>query len=147
MINFNLKNRVAIVTGGAQGFGYAITERFIESGAKVVIWDIDENEAKKTLEKISSKELSYQIVDVSNFETINKSLLETEKKFGKIDIFINNAGMAGMNTTVAKYPIEEWKKVMNLNLNSVFFCCKAVVPFMEKNNYGRIVHQKQELLD
>ena len=140
MINFNLNNRVAIVTGGAQGFGYAITERFINSGAKVIIWDIDENEAKKTLEKISSKELSYQIVDVSNFETINKSLLEAEKKFGKIDIFINNAGMAGMNTTVAKYPIEEWKKVMNLNLNSVFFCCKAVVPFMEKNNYGRIVN-------
>ena len=132
MINFNLNNRVAIVTGGAQGFGYAITERFINSGAKVIIWDIDENEAKKTLEKISSKELSYQIVDVSNFETINKSLLETEKKFGKIDIFINNAGMAGMNTTVANYPIEEWNKVINLNLNSVFYCCKAVVPFMEK---------------
>ena len=140
MINFNLNNRVAIVTGGAQGFGYAITERFINSGAKVIIWDIDENEAKKTLEKISSKELSYQIVDVSNFETINKSLLETEKKFGKIDIFINNAGMAGMNTTVANYPIEEWNKVINLNLNSVFYCCKAVVPFMEKNNYGRIVN-------
>ena len=83
MINFNLKNRVAIVTGGAQGFGYAITERFIESGAKVAIWDIDENEAKKTLEKIPSKELSYQIVDVSDFETINKSLLETEKKIWK----------------------------------------------------------------
>ena len=140
MINFNLNKRVAIVTGGAQGFGYAITERFIKSGAKVVIWDIDENEAKKALEKIPSNELSYQIVDVSNFETINKSLLETEKKFGKIDIFINNAGMAGMNTTVAKYPIEEWNKVINLNLNSVFFCCKAVVPFMEKNNYGRIVN-------
>ena len=140
MINFNLNNRVAIVTGGAQGFGYAITERFINSGAKVIIWDIDENEAKKTLEKISSKELSYQIVDVSNFETINRSLLETEKKFGKIDIFINNAGMAGMNTTVANYPIEEWNKVINLNLNSVFYCCKAVVPFMEKNNYGRIVN-------
>jgi 3-oxoacyl-[acyl-carrier protein] reductase len=140
MINFNLNNRVAIVTGGAQGFGYAITERFINSGAKVIIWDIDENEAKKTLEKISSKELSYQIVDVSNFETINKSLLETEKKFGKIDIFINNAGMAGLNTTVAKYPTEEWNKVINLNLNSVFYCCKAVVPIMEKNDYGRIVN-------
>ena len=140
MIKFDLNNRVAVVTGGAQGFGLSITERFIESGAKVVIWDIDENEAKKTLEKIHSKELSYQIVDVSNFETINKSLLETEKKFGKIDIFINNAGMAGMNTTVAKYPIEEWNKVINLNLNSVFYCCKAVVPFMEKNNYGRIVN-------
>jgi len=140
MINFNLNSRVAIVTGGAQGFGYAITERFIKSGAKVVIWDIDENEAKKAVEKISSKELSYQVVDVSNFEIVNKSLLETEKKFGKIDILINNAGMAGMNTTVAKYPIDEWNKVMNLNLNSVFYCCKAVVPFMEKNNYGRIVN-------
>ena len=140
MINFNLENRVAIVTGGAQGFGYAITERFIKSGAKVIIWDIDENEAKKALEKISSKKLDYQIVDVSNFEIVEKKLLETEKKFGKIDIFINNAGMAGMNTTVAKYPIDEWNKVINLNLNSVFYCCKAVVPFMEKNNYGRIVN-------
>ena len=140
MIKFNLENRVAIVTGGAQGFGYAITERFIKSGAKVIIWDIDEDEAKKALEKISSKNLSYQIVDVSNFDTINKNILETESKYGKIDIFINNAGMAGLNTTVAKYPIEEWNKVINLNLNSVFYCCKAVVPFMEKNNYGRIVN-------
>ena len=140
MINFNLENRVAIVTGGAQGFGYAITERFIKSGAKVIIWDIDEDEAKKALEKISSKNLSYQIVDVSNFDLINKNILETEKKYGKIDIFINNAGMAGLNTTVAKYPIEEWNKVMNLNLNSVFYCCKAIAPFMEKNNYGRIVN-------
>ena len=75
MINFNLENRVAIVTGGAQGFGYAITERFIKSGAKVIIWDIDENEAKKTLEKISSKNLDYQIVDVSNFEIVEKKTL------------------------------------------------------------------------
>jgi 3-oxoacyl-[acyl-carrier protein] reductase len=140
MIKYNLENRVAIVTGGAQGFGYAITERFIKSGAKVIIWDIDEDEAKKALEKISSKNLSYQIVDVSNFDLINKNILETEKKYGKIDIFINNAGMAGLNTTVAKYPIEEWNKVMNLNLNSVFYCCKAITPFMEKNNYGRIVN-------
>ena len=140
MIKYNLENRVAIVTGGAQGFGYAITERFIKSGAKVIIWDIDEDEAKKALEKISSKNLSYQIVDVSNFDLINKNILETEKKYGKIDIFINNAGMAGLNTTVAKYPIEEWNKVMNLNLNSVFYCCKAIAPFMEKNNYGRIVN-------
>ena len=140
MINFNLNKRIAIVTGGAQGFGYAITERFIKSGAKVIIWDVDENEAKKALEKISSDELSYQIVDVSNFEMVSQSLLETEKKFGRIDIFINNAGMAGMNTTVANYPIDEWNKVINLNLNSVFYCCKAVVPFMEKNNYGRIVN-------
>ena len=140
MIQFDLKDRVAVVTGGAQGFGLAITERFIESGAKVVIWDIDENEAKKALEKVNSKNLTYQIVDVSNIETINDKLSEIENTHSKIDIFINNAGVAGKNTTVADYPVEEWNKVINLNLNAVFYCCKAVVPFMEKNNYGRIVN-------
>ena len=140
MIKFDIENRVAVVTGGAQGFGLAITERFIESGAKVVIWDIDENEAKKAMEKVKSKNLSYQIVDVSDFNKINEKLTEIESLHGKIDIFINNAGVAGMNTTVAQYPIEEWNKVINLNLNAVFYCCKAVVPFMEKNNYGRIVN-------
>ena len=102
MIKYDLNNRVAIVTGGAQGFGLAVTERFIEAGAKVVIWDIDEDAIKKALDKVNSENLSYQIVDVSNFENITKSLNEIESKNGKIDIFINNAGIAGMNTTVAK---------------------------------------------
>ena len=140
MIKYDLNNRVAVVTGGAQGFGLAITERFIEAGAKVVIWDIDENAAKEAIEKVKSENLSHQVVDVTNFEIVNKNLGEVEKKYGKIDIFVNNAGIAGMNTTVAEYPLDEWKKVMNLNLNSVFYCCKAVVPFMLKNNYGRIVN-------
>ena len=103
MIQFDLKDRVAVVTGGAQGFGLAITQRFIESGAKVVIWDIDESEAKKALEKINSKNLSYQIVDVSDFKKINEKLTETESSHGRIDIFINNAGVAGMNTTCLLY--------------------------------------------
>ena len=140
MIKYDLKDRVAIVTGGAQGFGLAITERFIEAGAKVIIWDVDENAAKEAVTKIKSENVSYQIVDVTNFEIINKNLLDTEKSHKKIDIFINNAGMAGLNTTVADYPLDEWKKIMDLNLNSVFYCCKAVVPFMTKNDYGRIVN-------
>ena len=140
MIKYDLNNRVAVVTGGAQGFGLAITERFIEAGAKVVIWDIDENAVKEAIDKVKSENLSHQVVDVTNFEIVNKNLEEVEKKQGKIDIFVNNAGIAGMNTTVAEYPLEEWKKVMNLNLNSVFYCCKAVVPFMLKNDYGRIVN-------
>ena len=140
MIKFNLENRVAVVTGGAQGFGLAIVERFIQSGAKVVIWDIDETEAKKAVSKISSKNLIYQIVDVTNFESISETLIEIEKLLGKIDILVNNAGIAGKNTTVADYPIDEWNIVINLNLNSVFYCSKAVVPFMEKNNYGRIIN-------
>ena len=140
MIKYDLNNRVAVVTGGAQGFGLAITERFIKAGAKVIIWDIEEKAAKNAIQKINSENVSYQIVDVTNFETVNKNLSDVEKNFGKIDIFINNAGIAGMNTTVADYPLDEWKKVMNLNLNSVFYCCKAVVPFMTRNNYGRIVN-------
>jgi len=140
MINFNLSNRVAIVTGGAQGFGLAITERFIKSGAKVIIWDIDKEKAEIALKKINSKNCFYEIVDVTNFEEIKKILNDIESNHGKIDIFINNAGIAGMNTTVAEYPLEEWNKVIDLNLNAVFYCCKAVVPFMIKNNYGRIVN-------
>ena len=140
MIKYDLNDRVAVVTGGAQGFGLAITERFIEAGAKVIIWDIDENAAKEAIEKVKSENLSHQVVDVTNFEIVNKNLDEVEKKYGKIDIFVNNAGIAGMNTTVAEYPLDEWKKVINLNLNSVFYCCKAVVPFMLKNDYGRIVN-------
>jgi len=140
MIKFDLNNRVAIVTGGAQGFGLAITERFIEAGAKVIIWDIDDNEAKKAIDKVKSENLSHQIVDVTNFDLVNKNLEEIERNYGKIDIFINNAGITGVNTTVADYPLDEWNKVMNVNLNSVFYCCKAVVPFMLKNEYGRIVN-------
>ena len=140
MNKFNLSNRVAIVTGGAQGFGLAITERFIQSGAKVIIWDIDKEATETAIKKISSENCIYQIVDVKNFEEIKKNLDDIESNYGKIDIFINNAGIAGMNTTVAEYPLEEWNKVIDLNLNAVFYCCKAVVPFMIKNNYGRIVN-------
>ena len=140
MINFDLKNRVAVVTGGAQGFGLAITERFIKSGASVVIWDIDEEAIKTAISKINSDKVSYQIVDVGNYESIEKNLAEVEKTHKKIDIFINNAGVAGKNTTVVEYPLDEWKKVIDLNLNAVFYCCKAVTPYMIKNNYGRIVN-------
>ena len=140
MIQFDLKNRVAVITGGAQGFGFSIAERFIQSGAIVIIWDLDEEAAKKAEEKLKSDNFSYQILDVKSPDQIEQNLKEVVKKFNKIDIFINNAGIAGLNTTVAKYPLDEWKKVINLNLNSVFYCCKAVVPIMEKNNYGRIVN-------
>ena len=130
MIKFDLSNRVAVITGGAQGFGFAIAKRFIQSGAKVVIWDIDEQEAKKAVEKINSESISYKIVNVCNFEEISKSLKDIETEHNKIDIFVNNAGITGMNKTVAEYPIEEWEKVIQLNLNAVFYCCKAVVPYL-----------------
>jgi 3-oxoacyl-[acyl-carrier protein] reductase len=140
MNNFDLKNRVAIITGGAQGFGLAISKRIIQSEGKVVIWDIDESAIKSALNEISSENLSFKKVDVTNFVEIEKALLETENELGKIDIFVNNAGITGMNAKVWDYPLDEWKKVIELDLNSTFYCCKAVVPHMIKNNYGRIVN-------
>ena len=140
MNNLDLKDRVAIITGGAQGFGLAISKRIIESGGKVVIWDIDENAVETALKEINSNDLSFKKVDVTNFEEIEKALLETENELGKIDLFVNNAGITGMNAKVWDYPLDEWKKVIELDLNSTFYCCKAVVPHMIKNNYGRIVN-------
>jgi NAD(P)-dependent dehydrogenase (short-subunit alcohol dehydrogenase family) len=139
MNNYNLKSRVAIVTGGAQGFGYAITKRFLESGAEVIIWDIDKKAIDEALKELSSEKCSHQIVDVTNFDDITKNIEQSTKE-KNIDIFVNNAGMAGKNTQVWNYPNDEWLKVMNLDLNSVFYCCKAIAPHMIKNNYGRIVN-------
>ena len=140
MNNLDLKDRVAIITGGAQGFGLAISKRIIESGGKVVIWDVDEIAVEAALKEINSNDLSFKKVDVTNFEAIEKALLETENELGKIDLFVNNAGITGMNAKVWDYPLDEWKKVIELDLNSTFYCCKAVIPHMIKNNYGRIVN-------
>ena len=139
MNKFNLNERTAIITGGAQGFGLAMTERFLESGANVIIWDIDKSAVTQTLKKINNSKLSSVIIDITDFDQI---LTEVEKvtKNKKIDIFINNAGITGKNDTVWNYPLEEWKKVLDLNLNSVFYCLKAITPHMIKNNYGRIVN-------
>ena len=139
MNNFDLNNRVAIVTGGAQGFGHAIVKRFLDSGAKVIIWDIDKKFIEKAIKDSGSKNLSYQIVDITNYNEIKKNFDEISAK-NKIDIFVNNAGVAGLNDKVWNYPNEEWLKVLNTNLNSTFYCCKVIIPHMIKNNYGRIVN-------
>ena len=139
MNKFSLDNRTAIITGGAQGFGLAMTERFLNSGASVVIWDFDKLAVEKTIEKLDNPKLSSIIVDVTNFDQVSTEV-EKITKNKIIDIFVNNAGIAGVNTTVWDYPIEEWKKVLELNLNAVFYCLKAITPHMIKNNYGRIVN-------
>ena len=139
MNKFSLDNRTAIVTGGAQGFGLAMTERFLDSGANVIIWDFDKLAVEKTIKKLNNSKLSSTIIDVTNFDQISTEV-EKITKNKKIDIFINNAGIAGQNTTVWDYPIDEWKKVLDLNLNAVFYCLKAIAPHMIKNNYGRIVN-------
>ena len=139
MVNFDLNSRVAIITGGAQGFGFSITKRFLDSGAKVIIWDIDKKAIDEASKEISSEKCSYQLVNVTNFDDIKKNI-ENITKEKKVDIFVNNAGIAGKNAKVWDYPNDEWLKVINLDLNAVFYCCKAIVPHMIKNNYGRIIN-------
>jgi len=139
MNKFSLDNRTAIITGGAQGFGLAMTERFLRSGANVIIWDFDKLAVEKTEKKLNNSKLSSSIIDVTNFDQVSSQVKKLTKD-KKIDIFINNAGIAGQNTTVWDYPLEEWKKVLDLNLNAVFYCLKAITPHMVANNYGRIVN-------
>ena len=139
MNKYDLSGKVAIVTGGAQGFGLAITKKFLESGAEVIIWDLDKIASQKVMNENKEKKLSYKNLDITNFEEIQKNVKEiSEKK--KIDILVNNAGITGKNASVWEYPVEEWKKVLDINLQGTFYCCKAVVPIMIKNNYGRIVN-------
>ena len=136
MNKINLENRVAIVTGGAQGFGLAITKRFIESGARVLIWDKD----TEYLNKVDLKNTQKIEVDVANYKSVENAFAESFKYENKIDILINNAGIAGPNFKTWDYPLEEWQKVIDIDLTGVFYCCKTIVPHFIKNNYGRIVN-------
>ena len=139
MHQFDLRNRTAIITGGAQGLGLGIAKRFIESGAEVIIWDIDKRLIKEAKQELNSNKLTLQIVDVTNFEDI-KTNIDAIIINKKVDIFVNNAGVTGLTTGLWDYPIDEWHKVLNVNLNGTFYCCKSIVPHMIKNNYGRIVN-------
>ena len=139
MNQFDLKNRTALITGGAQGFGFDIAKKFLNSGANVIIWDIDEKELQNAIKKINNSKLSYNVVDVSNFEKINQTVLEINKKTN-IDILTNNAGITGPTAELWNYSTNDWNKVIEINLNGTFNCCKAVVPNMIENNYGRIVN-------
>jgi len=137
MNKFDLKNKVALVTGGAQGFGLAIVERLLQSEAEVIIWDNDEKVLSNL--KLNGKVHKF-LVDVTDFDNVQKSTKETFSMVDKIDILINNAGIAGPSYKTWEYPIEDWQKVIDIDLNGVFYCCKNIVPHMIENNYGRIVN-------
>lgn len=139
MNKIDLNNRYAVVTGGAQGFGKAITERFVASGAKVAIWDHDHALAEKTAKAIGPAVTAIQ-VDVADLAAVEKARDATLAAFGTIDILVNNAGIAGVNATVWETDLDEWRKVLRINLDGPFICCKAVVPAMLKQKYGRIVN-------
>jgi NAD(P)-dependent dehydrogenase (short-subunit alcohol dehydrogenase family) len=139
MNKIDLNGRCAVVTGGAQGFGRAIAERFVASGAKVAIWDYDLPFAERTAKQIGPDVAAFK-VDVSDLAAVEATRDATLKAFGKIDILVNNAGIAGINKTVWETDLEEWRKVLRINLDGPFICCKAVVPAMLANKYGRIVN-------
>ena len=139
MHKFDLKNKTAIVTGGAQGFGLDIAKRFLDSGAKAIIWDIDENELIKASKEINNPNLSYNVVDVSNFKNVEDTVGEISKT-SSIDILINNAGITGSTSSLWDYNVDEWNKIVQINLMGTFNCCKCVVPNMIKNKYGRIIN-------
>ena len=138
-ISYNFKNRTALVTGGAQGFGLDIAKRFLKSGAKVIIWDLDSKAIEKAKKEINNPEFSSNIVDVTNYKEVENCTKQIIKN-SNIDILINNAGITGPTASLWEYDVEMWKKVVETNLMGTFNCCRTVVPNMIKNNYGRIVN-------
>jgi len=134
----DLKGRYAVVTGGAQGIGYAVAKLLTESGAKVALWDRDESLARE-----ASTTLTGSIVvqaEQSDPDSVAAAAAQTLKLFGRIDILVNNAGISGPVMPTVDYPIDQWKQIIDIDLNGVFYCCKAVVPSMVANGYGRIVN-------
>ena len=124
MNRLDFTGRTAIVTGGAQGIGAAIVRRLEQSGAKVRIWDLDASPR----------------VDVSDLASVESAVQRSLAELGKIDVLVNNAGIAGMTKPVVDYPVEEWKRVLDIDLTGPFLCCRAVVPHMTRAGYGRIVN-------
>ena len=139
MIKFDLKNKTAIITGGAQGFGLDIAKKFLEFGANVIIWDIDKKELDKASKEINNDKLSFNVVDVSSFNDVEKTVNQITSTT-KIDILINNAGITGSTNELWNYDVKEWNKIVEINLMGTFNCCKCIIPNMIENNYGRIVN-------
>jgi 3-oxoacyl-[acyl-carrier protein] reductase len=140
MNSIDLNHRCAVVTGGAQGFGRAIAERFAASGARVAIWDHDIALAKTTAKDIGDDVVTAFQVDVTDPAAVDAARDATLASFGKIDILVNNAGIAGINKTVWDTDYDEWRKVLRINLDGPFICCKSIVPLMIAHKYGRIVN-------
>ena len=140
MNKIDLKDKIAVITGGAQGFGYAIAKRFISSNAKVIILD---NDPTAITEAIDLKEIKFNDTfetDIANYNDVAKTIKEIINKYSQIDIFINNAGIAGPSFKTWEYPNDDWNSVIDIDLNGTFNCCKAITPYMIEKNYGRIVN-------
>jgi NAD(P)-dependent dehydrogenase (short-subunit alcohol dehydrogenase family) len=141
MNEIDLKGRRAVVTGGAQGIGRSVAERLLLSGASVALWDLDANLLNETVRELSLSGTVHHVpVDLAIPDAVQSAFESTKDALGGIDILVANAGVAGPNFPVWEYPVEEWQKVIDGCLTTVFLCCKAVAPFMIGQNYGRIVN-------
>lgn len=139
MNQIDLKDQVAVITGGAQGIGFAIAKRLIASGAKVCLWDMNADlleSAKRDLGAASSS----VVVNVSNYDQVAAAVAETEKTLGSLDILVHSAGIAGKNAPLDEYELDEWRRVIDIDLNGAFYVNRAVLPGMKARNYGRIVN-------
>jgi len=139
MNQLDLSGRTAIVTGGAQGIGLAIVKRMLGSGATVRAWDNDEKALKQAIATLSGP-VSGDLVDVTDASAVTQATAAAIRDLGAIDILVNNAGIAGRNDPVMDYPVEEWERIIRVNLTSQFLCCRAIVPHMVAKKYGRIVN-------
>ncbi|MEH6753719.1 MAG: SDR family NAD(P)-dependent oxidoreductase [Alphaproteobacteria bacterium] len=140
MNKIDLNGRHAIVTGGAKGIGLAIVTRALESGAKVTIWDIDSARMDSELGGLSSDQVRGDVVNVTDPDAITAGLERAVAAYGDVDIFVNNAGVVGTIAKIWEQPVENWERMLKLNLTSAFLCCRAVTPHMIANGYGRIVN-------
>ena len=137
MNSYDFRDQVAVITGGAQGIGYAVAQRMIENGATVVLWDFDAKRAEASAKKLGATAIH---CDISDWDSVRAATKATESQFDRIDVLVNSAGLAGANATVEEYPIEEWNRIMSVNLNGTFHTNRAVITGMKQRGYGRIVN-------
>jgi 2-dehydro-3-deoxy-L-rhamnonate dehydrogenase (NAD+) len=136
----NLSDRVAVVTGGAQGIGLEVGRRLLASGARLVIWDVNRASMEAARAQLSGHDVHFERVDIADYASVQAAVAATLGSVGRIDILINNAAIVGPNAPLIDYPIDIWKQVMDIDVNGTFHCCRAVVPEMIRQNYGRIVN-------
>lgn len=137
----DISNRTAIVTGGARGFGFAIAERLLSSGANVSLWDVDASRLDEAKSKLNNHPGVHTVaVELTSTEEVEKATKEVAAHFGKIDVLVNNAGITGGNATTWELDPIVWRKVIEVNLVAPYLTCRAVVPYMLKNQYGRIIN-------